>query len=145
MPRRDQMLVAETRKLAKLVSLLLAHYGFIETKDGISATAREWSRYSEPRMATVEVTPIIVKEDAYGHPWLACCFNRPANDPLKHWDDPVNIRPYADLDKAIGGVNPHTGKCNIHIFNRMTAEQAASEFERHIRLLLGEAALPWFT
>jgi hypothetical protein len=71
-----------------------------------------------------------------GHPWLACRFVRPYPRPDLPWNASENERIFQDIRDALGSVNPHSGKYNCHIFERLTAKEVLVRFESHLKSVL---------
>jgi hypothetical protein len=127
--KSDRMLAADERKLGRLVEPMLQSLGFTRNPDSDSAYAYgEWTIRVDDR-TTLRVCPIIDDQD--GHPWLACRFDRPYPRPDLPWDAPENRRIFRDLAERYDA-NPHSGKCNIHVFTRVTAADALDSFRRHL-------------
>lgn len=137
--KQSRMLAKDTRKLAKLIPGLMAHYGLLANPD--PRYAGVYAGRSKRFDCALEVHP---HPDNNGHPWLACCFHRPDPRPDLPWNAPENSRKYRDIAQELGG-NDHSGKCNTHIFDRVSAREALCEFERHLRSLIGDHGSPWFT
>ena len=132
--KRNDMMVGERRKLAKAEDALMMHDGFKREDD---AMCYGWRRRCDKRNADV-----LAALNIGGHPWLACRFDRDYPHPELPWNHDLNHWPFkAEHDQL--GANPCSGKCNCHIFERVTAAEALMQFENHIRLLLGETDSPW--
>lgn len=105
----DEMLVAEKRKLEKIMPAILHELGFVKNNE---CPRPRWTRWSVRFNCAFRVA---VYADYGGYPWLACSFRRESGG-------------YKD----IVGANPFSGKFNCHLFERVTAEQAAAQWRRWI-------------
>lgn len=124
----DRMKIAEVRKLAKALPLLLERFGAVPSPhlgEGV------WLAYSDAGRCHLSIHPYLDLDNKpfRGHPWLACCFRRPAG---------VG---YADLRKLLDA-NPYSGKYNCHIFENVSAAWALDQFEIHLRSGLGRDPRP---
>lgn len=132
----DAMLIAEVRRLDKKLAKLLVELGFKREGGPDPRKGAAWGDWwaNTPFNARLRVTPLLDLDWSdrssfgarrfRGHPWLACCFYRPKG------------QGYTDLRRWFPGINTWSGKNNLHIHDRVSADQAYSAFRYHLVSML---------